>query len=474
MNMRQREIENKKHIFKQIFAIFLLAFAFIGLSANVLTAPVHAQASLKTEKSKIPEFYLRFPIGNVSKISAEDFRQGKAIPTYITGVYQWMVGVVAILAVVALMVGGVLWMLAGGSKGRVDSAKKTITNALVGLLLALGSYLFLWTISPNLVQFRPLQITEVADIKIDLTVLKGVVSHQAVANRAKENRISCGPFKAVLEGSDYKTVVPPGLASYWTKKGISNLKKLSDPSRFTDAALNYLGVISADPCPPGTSEKICKSDDVKYLLAAYYSGVDANKESTSCAGQAQWECPSDASFQQTRDFVAKALPTLKDFKAGDDCVEPDLNKIKLADGAPKSTEATSIRTYVTESNLKQGPKTSGKLNRVTAAQLAAVARTCGGVEVEIVKDYDADTPAFSAGYSLEVRHNKNNWARINECFRQNGFCRLTGADACNPFHYEYIDGTKTVSQNCKPIPDPLASTNPTADPFILCPNIITK
>jgi len=166
MNMRQREIEKKKHIFKPIFAIFLLAFAFIGLSTNVLTAPVHAQASLKTEKSKIPEFYLRFPIGNVSKISAKDFQQGKAIPTYITGVYQWMVGIVAILAVVALMVGGVTWMLAGGSKGRVDSAKKTITNALVGLLLALGSYLFLWTISPNLVQFRPLQVTQVGEIKL--------------------------------------------------------------------------------------------------------------------------------------------------------------------------------------------------------------------------------------------------------------------------------------------------------------------
>ncbi|MBI4250631.1 hypothetical protein HY622_03505, partial [Candidatus Uhrbacteria bacterium] len=84
----------------------------------------------------------------------------------ITGIYQWMVGVVAILAVVALMVGGVIWMLAGGSKGRVDSAKKTITNALVGLLLALGSYLFLWTISPQLVQFRPIILPMVKEITL--------------------------------------------------------------------------------------------------------------------------------------------------------------------------------------------------------------------------------------------------------------------------------------------------------------------
>ncbi|MBI4250611.1 hypothetical protein HY622_03405, partial [Candidatus Uhrbacteria bacterium] len=97
---------------KILISTILSAIILFGISISLSAQTVHAQASLKTEKSKISDFYLRFPIGDVSKISADDFKQGKALPHYITGIYQWMVGVVAILAVVALMVGGVIWMLA--------------------------------------------------------------------------------------------------------------------------------------------------------------------------------------------------------------------------------------------------------------------------------------------------------------------------------------------------------------------------
>ncbi|MBI2484185.1 hypothetical protein HYV71_03305 [Candidatus Uhrbacteria bacterium] len=128
-----------------------------------IVATAYAQSPLPKE----PDFYLQFPIGELTNISAKDFAEGKSIPRYITAVYQWMVGIVTILAVIALMVGGVIWMLAGGSKGRMDTAKKTITNAIVGLVLALGSYLFLWTISPQLVQFKPILLPVVEEIHID-------------------------------------------------------------------------------------------------------------------------------------------------------------------------------------------------------------------------------------------------------------------------------------------------------------------
>ncbi|MBI2483871.1 hypothetical protein HYV71_01660 [Candidatus Uhrbacteria bacterium] len=177
--------------------------------------PAYATAPLKSEKSKIPDdYYFRFPIGDVTKVTAAEFQQGKALPNYITGVYKWMVGVVAILAVIALMVGGVIWILAGGSKGRIDQAKKTITNAIVGLLLALGSYLFLWTISPNLVQFRPLDIAQVAEIKVAISkscdsICRSVASSRGanlVGSVARDSKDKCVPGTETTKTPTYKQV----------------------------------------------------------------------------------------------------------------------------------------------------------------------------------------------------------------------------------------------------------------------------
>ncbi|MBI4272531.1 hypothetical protein HY621_01625 [Candidatus Uhrbacteria bacterium] len=72
------------------------------------------------------------------------------------------------LGVIALMVGGAIWILAGGSEKRVGQAQGIIKNSLVGMFLALGSYLFLWIISPNLVQFRDIILTPVKEIKMDI------------------------------------------------------------------------------------------------------------------------------------------------------------------------------------------------------------------------------------------------------------------------------------------------------------------
>lgn len=90
------------------------------------------------------------------------------IARYIVNAYQWLIGFTLILGVIALMFGGTIWILAGGSEKRITQAKGVIKNSFVGMLIALFSYLALWTISPNLVQFRPLTIPTVEKIDIQL------------------------------------------------------------------------------------------------------------------------------------------------------------------------------------------------------------------------------------------------------------------------------------------------------------------
>lgn len=75
---------------------------------------------------------------------------------YLVKFYQWFAGAAGVLAVFMMMFGGFQWLTAAGNAGRIGQAKETITGAIVGLILLLGSYVLLNTISPAFVAFKPL------------------------------------------------------------------------------------------------------------------------------------------------------------------------------------------------------------------------------------------------------------------------------------------------------------------------------
>ena len=77
--------------------------------------------------------------------------------TYITGLYKIVIGISIVLAVVLFMVAGLEWMTAE-AVGKKEDAIKRINAVLFGLLLTIGSWLFLNTINPNILS---------VDLKID-------------------------------------------------------------------------------------------------------------------------------------------------------------------------------------------------------------------------------------------------------------------------------------------------------------------
>ncbi|MBU1028770.1 hypothetical protein KKE28_01040 [Patescibacteria group bacterium] len=77
---------------------------------------------------------------------------------YIVGVYRYAIFFGSILSLIMIILSGLQWLTAGGDAGRVGAAQKRITNAVVGLLLLLGSFLVLSTINPNLTMLNPLHI----------------------------------------------------------------------------------------------------------------------------------------------------------------------------------------------------------------------------------------------------------------------------------------------------------------------------
>lgn len=80
---------------------------------------------------------------------------------YIAGIYKYAIGVVAILATIVMMVGGLVWMTAGGNQGRIGEAKQWITGALTGLILTFCSYSILYFVNPDLVKLKPIKVERI-------------------------------------------------------------------------------------------------------------------------------------------------------------------------------------------------------------------------------------------------------------------------------------------------------------------------
>lgn len=76
------------------------------------------------------------------------------IAWYIKAIYGYAINIVGIIAVIAMMFGGFLWITAGGNTSQVDNAKSYIAASLTGLVLLLFSYVILKTVNPALVNFK--------------------------------------------------------------------------------------------------------------------------------------------------------------------------------------------------------------------------------------------------------------------------------------------------------------------------------
>lgn len=110
-----------------IFLYYLILFLF--LSTGELSAAYNAIA----------------PIPSVNTSSTPD--------DYIASLYIWGIGIVGILALAQLIRGGIMYMVAGAVNTK-GAAKEIIINAFLGLILALGSFLLLNIINPELTKIH--------------------------------------------------------------------------------------------------------------------------------------------------------------------------------------------------------------------------------------------------------------------------------------------------------------------------------
>lgn len=86
---------------------------------------------------------------------------------YLSALYLYLISIVGIIAAVMIIWGGFQWVVAGGNSAQIGSAKERIAGAVVGLILALGSYSVLYFLNPDLVRFKSLVVPFVSRINLE-------------------------------------------------------------------------------------------------------------------------------------------------------------------------------------------------------------------------------------------------------------------------------------------------------------------
>jgi type IV secretory pathway VirB2 component (pilin) len=96
--------------------------ALIATSVALLASPMLALAATS---------YSIEDIGGSIGLGTSDLKQT------VINVIQWVLGIMALVAVVFIIIGGVTWMTAGGNEEKVEKAKKIISAAVIGLIIVL-------------------------------------------------------------------------------------------------------------------------------------------------------------------------------------------------------------------------------------------------------------------------------------------------------------------------------------------------
>lgn len=259
------------------------------------------------------------------------------IAEYIAGIYKYGIGIIAIVAMLAIAIGGAMWIVSAGNSGQVNTAKSWITNGLIGLALGLGSYLILGMVNYDLINFKVLNLSglkdsEQAEFTADAGTLTGAYTGQPniktninsydnlLKNAANQYQVDCTLLKAIMmaeSGGRPNAVSSAGAKGLMqimpnTFAGLNVGSNPFDPSQSINAGAKYLSRLMKDGCNNQPSNPACDVKDLRFVIAAYNAGPGCNKVSITCANPPTvlWRCKANFSnkpnsYLQTYNYVGK-------------------------------------------------------------------------------------------------------------------------------------------------------------------------
>lgn len=97
-----------------------------------------------------------------------ELTKASSFPVYLKSIYSFFISVIGIVAVAYIAFGGYQWIVAAGNAEQISRAKNTIQGAIVGLLLAAGSYVILNLINERLVNIDELRVDRIKPIVLSI------------------------------------------------------------------------------------------------------------------------------------------------------------------------------------------------------------------------------------------------------------------------------------------------------------------
>ncbi|MFH1089747.1 MAG: M15 family metallopeptidase [Candidatus Uhrbacteria bacterium] len=129
-----------------------------------------------------PVLSVNIPTVSFSEVISENgYLEINWLGEYINGLYQFLLSIGGIFAVLMIMIGGIQYVISRGG-GEMSEAKKRMTNALTGLVLLFSVFIILSTVSPGLISFDALNIK----------IQSGIAYESAVTTFADNGPCSAG------------------------------------------------------------------------------------------------------------------------------------------------------------------------------------------------------------------------------------------------------------------------------------------
>ncbi|QQG44879.1 MAG: hypothetical protein HYW89_02595 [Candidatus Sungiibacteriota bacterium] len=145
--------------------LFYLGLTLLVLSQFIYGGFVYAQNGCRSELNGHCVEAAAVVQAQIRGLEFLDIPQDADIGNVLSRIYVFGLGLVGLAALIMFILGGVLYLTAGDSQSQVGKAKSYMGNAVWGLVLALLSWLILFTINPNLVKkinlkLRPISLTD--------------------------------------------------------------------------------------------------------------------------------------------------------------------------------------------------------------------------------------------------------------------------------------------------------------------------
>lgn len=261
---------------------------------------------------------------------------GVNLSTYLIGIYNFLLSIVGIVAVMMLIVGGIRYITSAGNQAAAADAKDIITNAIVGLLLALLTWVFIATINPDALYLKKPGSTFAP------TPIVGQGPGACFDNFVLPDICTCGDGAVITSSnvndcvSDCRAqdhcVIPPGAC---VRKGAVFFDKSFDGKCYCvdgkgdgvneDGEKYVTPVIDGVLPDPANCDEVCSDDTGLFASDGLYHGVEFNLK----AGEFVGSLKSGSRFTVTQGKTAYF-----DVTGIKDCLGKETHIVLDFDGGP--------------------------------------------------------------------------------------------------------------------------------------------